>query len=86
MCWNECALNLGAPIEMGSEPMRMLTVLLATMAAAILVIALTSDLVEFYLPVIGAVAVLLFTFALELSPSDDDRPAAMRDETERHHW
>jgi hypothetical protein len=64
----------------------MFTVLLTTLVGAILVLALTAYPVEFFLPVIGAAAVLLLTFSLEMNPSDDDRPAAMRDETERHHW
>lgn len=56
------------------------------MAAAILLMILTVDSVEFFLPVIGAAAVLLFTLALELETTEDTRPADRRDETERHRW
>ena len=56
------------------------------MAAAILVIALTVDSAEFYLPVMGAAAVLLFTFALAMQPNEEVRPADRRDDIERHRW
>lgn len=56
------------------------------MGAAILVIALTVDSAEFYLPVMGAAAVLLFTIALALNPTEEVRPADRRDDIERHHW
>jgi hypothetical protein len=56
------------------------------MAAAILLIILTVDSVEFFLPVIGAAAVLLFTIALAFESTEDIRPSDRRDETERHHW
>lgn len=65
--------------------MRNLSILVALMAAVILMLALTVD-IEFFLPVIGAAAVLLFTFVLELNPSDEVRPTIMPDETERHRW
>jgi hypothetical protein len=84
--WNECALIPCAPIEERSIPLRNLTTLVTLMAAAILAITLTTDSVEFFLPVIGAAAVLLFTFALAFNPTDDVRPAERRDESERHHW
>jgi hypothetical protein len=65
--------------------LRNLTILVALIAGAIFVIVLTAASVEF-LPLIGAAAVLLFTFALAMYPTDDVRPTARRDETERHHW
>jgi hypothetical protein len=56
------------------------------MAATILLIILTVDSVEFFLPVIGAAAVLLFTLALAFESTEDVRPSDRRDETERHRW
>jgi hypothetical protein len=67
-------------------PMRNHTILITLMGAVILIIALTADSVEFFLPVIGAAAVLVFTLALALDSTDDVRPAERRDETERHRW
>jgi ABC-type uncharacterized transport system permease subunit len=66
--------------------MRNLTPLVALMAVVILVIALTTDSVGFILPVIGAAAILLLTFALLFVPDESDRPNARPDETERHNW
>lgn len=65
--------------------MRNLSILVALMAAVILLLALTVD-IEFFLPVIGAAAILLFTFALELNPSEEVRPTVRPDEDERHLW
>jgi hypothetical protein len=66
--------------------LRTLTVLVALIAAVIVLIATTADLVEFILPVIGAAAVVLLTIAIATMPENDDRQAWRPDETERHHW
>jgi hypothetical protein len=80
------ALIPRAPNEKRWIPLRNLTILVTVLAATILLIALSADPVEFYLPVIGAAAVLLFTLVLASNPTDDVRPSKRRDETERHRW
>lgn len=87
----ECAFNPErAPERQRGESqvsnVRNLTPLVALMAAVIALIALTTDSVGFILPVIGAAAILLLTFALLFVTPDNDRPTARPDETERHNW